>query len=135
MLVSLSWKFLTTPHFLSGSDGRERTVPSVLNRQSVLFYHYRYYQTDRIAVADVALNPPEKRLVSAAPFVGPYYNSAELYTVALSPSLSPSSLFLLHPKLKRVLRKSFSLPPSLSLSLTLHSLKPRYLEIRQAGSF
>ena len=25
----------------SGSDRRERTVPSVLNGQSVLFYHYR----------------------------------------------------------------------------------------------
>ena len=27
--------------FWSGSDRRERTVPSVLNGQSVLFYHYR----------------------------------------------------------------------------------------------
>ena len=65
-------------------------------------------------------NSEEEREYLGSP-VQPYYNSAELYTVA--PSVSPSSLFQLHPKLKRVLRKSFS--------LSLHSLKPRYPEIRQ----
>ena len=31
-----------TMRYSSGSDRRERTVPSVLNGQSVLFYHYRF---------------------------------------------------------------------------------------------